>query len=328
VVFNIAMGNHGGTASSGSLDALIEYMRGALSLCEHEVTVGWEAIRPDAVNLLFEHFPDRTFVDKITSLKRSSSTRFGIIATDLIVASTIPGAKYSTPLHDDVDDVGDVVDIDAMIRNRIQGFEALSREVDFVWSWLPRTADEARRHNPVSEFFPVGHVAEIPAKLRRSPKDVDVLFLGTRTPHRERILDALRSQGLEVLCVGRGFPSAYRSRRMLDSLIDRSKIGLNLNLHSVRESSDPGPRFVSCMRIVGLLEREACVVSEETPLDNPYKDYMHSAKPEAIAETCRALLAGDLWRDAARNSTERFRAEMDASQICGPVVARTLAAMN
>jgi hypothetical protein len=316
VVFNIAMGNHGDAVSTASLDPLVEYMRGALSICGYEVTVGWDTIRPDAVNLLFEYFVDRNLVDNIVSLRRRSSVKFGIVATDLIVGSSIPDAKYSMPLDGH------------MVPNRIQGFETLAREVHFVWSWLQRTADAARRHNPVSECFPVGHVAEVPARLRRSPRDIEVLFLGMRTPHRDRVLDALRSHGLKVVCVGQGFPSEHHSRRILESLIDRSKIGLNLNLLSERELSDIDPRFASGMRIVSFLERETCVVSEETPLDNPYKGYMHSAEPEAIAETCRALLSGDRWRSAGRDFTKRFREEMDASKICGPVVARTLTTMN
>jgi hypothetical protein len=311
------MGNHGEAASSGYLDPWIEYMRGALSRCGHEVTVVWNAVRPEAVNLLFEFFLDPGLVENIVSVRRSSSIKFGVVATELIVGSSIPYAKYSMLLDDD------------MIRARIQGFESLSRSVDFVWSWLQRTADETRRHNLVSEFFPVGHVAEVPARLRRSPKDIDLLFFGMRTLHRDHILDLLRSRGLNVTCVGRGFPAGYRSRRMLESLIDRAKIGLNLNLHAGR---DPDcvvdPRFASCIRIVDMLERDTCVVSEDIPLDNPYAGYMQSAHPEALADTCLELLSKQQWRAAGQAAARRFRAEMDVTRICGPVVQRTLACID
>jgi len=310
------MGNHGDAVSTVSLDPPVEYLRGALSICGHEVTVGWETIRPDAVNLLFEYFVDRSVIENIVSMRRRSSIRLGIVTTDLIVQSSIPDAEFSMPLGAN------------LVPDRIQGFETLAREVDFIWSWLQRTSDEARRHNPVSEYFPVGHVAEVPAKLRRSPRDIEVLFLGMRTPHRDRVLHSLGSQGLKVVPVGQGFPTEHLSHRMVESLIDRSKIALNLNLVSESEITGVDPRFASGMRIVGFLERDTSVVSEETPLDNPYKEYMQSAEPEALAETCRAVLSNDRWLSAGRDCAARFREAMDVAKICGPVVARTLAAMN
>jgi hypothetical protein len=314
VVFNIAMGNFGDSLGNESFDPMIEYMRGTLSTCGHEVAVTWNSFRQDAINLIFEFFLDTALVDTMSFLRRTSTIKFGIVTTDLIVASSFPDAKYSMPTHD-------------IARKRIAGFEASARKADFVWSWLRRTADEARRHNPISEFFPVGHVAEVPEDLRRSPKDIDVVFLGMCTPHRARILDALRARGITVVCVGPGFPADYRSQQMLDSLLDRAKIGLNLSLDRER-ANGIDPRFASCLRIVRLLERGTCVLSEEIPLDNPYRAYMRSVEPDAIAQACFALLSADHWRNVGQKSAERFRHEMDVSIVCAPVVARTLAAVT
>jgi len=314
--FNIVMVNHDETGKTEYLDPLIGYQRSALSACGHEVTVVWDDIRPNAINLLFEYFVLPKFVESITSLRRSSPIKFGIIATELIVAGTIPYAQHGMPFD------GDKA---AMLRNRIAGYEALARNVDFVWCWLERTSVETSQCNAGSEFFPVGHVVDVPRSLRRSPKDIDVLFFGTRTPHRERLIDLLRAQGLSMVCVGRGFSTGFYSRQKLLSLIDRAKIGLNLNLHGEHETeSGIDPRFASCMRIVDMLERETCIVSEHIPLDNPYAGYMNCAEPHDLAETCRALLTGDRWRAAGEDAAARFRVEMDVTKICAPVIDRTL----
>ena len=314
--FNIIMGNHGETGTSGYLDPLVGYQRSALSACGHEVTVVWDDIRPDAINLFFEYFPIPKFVDNVRRLRRASLIKFGIIATELMVGRTIPYAQHGM-IYDG--------DKPTMLRNRIAGYEALSRDVDFVWSWLQRTAEETQQFNTASEFFPVGHVVDVPRGLRRSPKDIDVLFFGTRTPHRERLLDTFRVKGISVVCVGRNFSTGYHSRLKLDSLIDRAKIGLNLNLHGEHETETGiDPRFASCMRIVDMLEREACIVSEHIPLDNPYAGYMQCAEPQDLADVCRALLAEDRWRVAGEEAASRFRVEMDVTKICAPVIERTL----
>ena len=131
--------------------------------------------------------------------------------------------------------------------------------------------------------------------------------------------------GTSVVCVGRNFSAGYHRRLKLDLLIDRAKIGLNLNPHGEHETeTGVDPRFASCMRIVEMLERETCVVSEHIPLDNPCADYMQCAEPQDLAETCRTLLAEDRWRPAGEDAASRFRIEMDVTKVCAPVIERTL----
>jgi hypothetical protein len=317
VWFNIVLENHDETGRTGYLDPLIDYQRSALSACGHEVTVVWDDLRLDAVNLLFEYFPNPAFVDRIHGLRRASRFRLGIVATELIVAHTIPYAQHGMPFFG-----GDKA---TMLRNRLDGYAALSREVDFVWCWLQRTADETERYNAASAFFPVGHVFDVPRILRRSPRDIDVLFFGTHTPHRAHLLESMRANGVSVVCVGRGFHDGFCSKQKLDSLIDRAKIGLCMNLHGEHETAARvDPRFASCMRVVEMLKRETCIVSEQIPLDNPYTDYMRCAEPAALAETCRHMLADDRWRSAGQEAAARFRTEMDVRKVCAPVIERTL----
>ncbi len=91
--FNISMNNHGSIEACEVLAPQIDYMRGALSKCGHDVTVTHDKIYPDAVNLLFEHFPSDDIASKFIDFKIANSLRIGVIATELMVGGSIPYAK-------------------------------------------------------------------------------------------------------------------------------------------------------------------------------------------------------------------------------------------
>jgi hypothetical protein len=314
--FNFIMKNHGATASGEYLAPLTDYMRAALGRCGHETTLVLDQIYPGAINVFFEYFPDPAFIDRVLELRRSAGLKIGVIATELMVDGTIPYGKHGMAWDGDKEE---------FFRGRVNGFERFARGVDFVWSWLQRTAHEYRDTARVSRYFPVGHTAATAPGLNRSPKDIDVLFFGSRTPHRTAVLESFRAQGLQVTCIGRGFPVGYLSKCYLGSLMDRARIGLNLNLHAEDDTvGGIDPRFASCMRITEMLQKEMCIVSEAIPLDNPYAGFMCSEPPEKLAATCRELLAQDGWRQAGELAAARFRAQMDVVDLCRPVIDETL----
>lgn len=315
--FNFVMKNHGATATTEYLAPLTDYMRATLGRCGHETTLEQDQIYRSAINVFFEYFPDADFIHRILELKQRHSLKIGVIATELMVGGAIPYGKHGM-LWDG--------DKEALARNRVAGFSRFARGVDFVWSWLERTAREYRDCASVSRFFPVGHVFEIPTFVRHSPKDIDVIFFGMRTPHRTAVLETFQAHGIEVKCVGRGFPLGYLPKTYLASLMDRAKIGLNLNLHSQDDTVDGiDPRFASCMRITEMLDRELCILSEDIPLDNPYRDFMHSDSPEQLAIKCKQLLSDGGWREGGAHAAARFRKEMNVLDVCKPVIDETLA---
>jgi hypothetical protein len=213
-----------------------------------------------------------------------------------------------------------------IINARMAGFARVARSADFIWCLLERTALEYAHSNSACEFFPVGHVAQAPIELRRSPKDIDAVFFGTLTPHRGTVLKAMMAAGMSVLPIGRGFPIGWLPPSLLLSLLDRAKIGINLTLHALEKGeSGTDPRFVSCMRVVEMFERDLCVVSEDIPFDNPYSPYMVSALPEDMAQTCRELLDSGRWEEQGKSAADAFRRDMDVTKVCNPVIERTLA---
>lgn len=332
--FNILVGNHGGLEYLECLAPLINYFRVTLGLCGHEVTVVPDQWRGGAVNLLLENFPDsRHWVEQIRSVRREHGFRVGVIATEVFVNGSIPYANSGIFFGDTQLEREKA----EYIRRRNEGFSAVASEVDFVWSMFQRTARELEPRSRFVKFFPMGHIGGLPALCRRAPKDIDIAFFGTITPHRASVLSRLcRDNGLNIVTVGRcaapGFTPSYPGfvpSFVVASILDRAKIGLNLTLCAVGDAG-PGvdPRFASCVRVVEMLERDVCVVSEDIPLDNAYHDYMVSAPLERLADTCQRLLATGEWRERGLQSAARFREEMDVNKVCAPIIAQTLDALD
>jgi len=317
--FNFVMRNHGATAGGEYLSPLTDYMRATMGACGHETTLVQDEIYPSAINVFFEYFTDPAFVEQVLELRRAHGLKIGVIATELMIGGTIPYAKHGMPWSGDKQ---------TYLEQRVAGFERFASGVDFVWSWLERTAQQYRDCASASRFFPVGHVAGCSPATHSSPKDIDVMFFGTRTPHRTAVLESFRAHGIKVVCVGRGFPVGYLSKSYLASLMDRAKIGLNLNLHAEDDTVDGiDPRFASCMRIVEMLERQLCIVSEVIPLDNPYRDFMRSESPERLALACKELLSDGAWQRAGEIASAKFRTQMSVVDICKPVIDVTLASI-
>ncbi len=329
MLFNILVGNHGASFHSLQLlGPLVNYVRSTLSICGHGVTIARSAWSDDAVNLLFEHFPDpRFWANEIRRARREQGCIVGVVATELLVNNTIPYAKNG--IHSSEIASQDEREQENYIRKRIEGLNAVAPEVNFLWSFLERTAHEFESRCGLSRFFPVGHAVGLPRESRQSPKDIDVAFFGTLTPHRAAILEKMARNGnLNIVTVGRGTPAGVLPDYMIASLLDRAKIGLNLTLSAIDESPpDLDPRFASCIRVVQMLEHDVCVVSEDIPLDNPYQDYMCSSPLEGLMETCLQLLKTGEWRERGLQRAARFREKMDVRKVCAPVINETLAAL-
>ena len=330
--FNLLLANHGGLDSLEFLAPTIGYLRAALGRCGHEVTITPNEWRRDAVNILLENFPDAPHWAAQIRDARGHGLKVGMVATELFVNGAIPYGNDGIFFSGDEDRA----ERERYLQARNEGFAAVAGEVDFAWAFLERTAGELGRRCGVSEFLPVGHVGRVPAAERRAPKDIDIAFFGTLTAHRVAVLRDLQKAGLNVVSAGRcvtpgyvptygGFVPGY----FVESLLDRAKIGLNLTLSAAGPgTAGADPRFASCMRVVEMLERDVCVVSEEIPLDNPYRDYMISAGLEQLADTCRRLLDSGTWRERGERMAGRFRSEMDVSRVCAPVFTRTLEALG
>ena len=314
--FNLATSNHAPDMQE-SLAPLVDYTRGMLQACGHEVTISPDLIFRDAINLYFEHFLDGPGNVQQLRHVRAQGCRVGVIATELMVQGTIPYAKHGMQY------------LPGVLERRMDGFHAVLPEIDFLWSFLERTADAYRPEIRNCEFLPFGCLDLVPEGMRRSPKQADIFFFGRVTPHRLAIVQKFVDAGINIITAGDGFGGPKVPRYLIESYLDRARIGLNLTLHAFDDSAaDADPRFASCARMVQMLERSVMVLSEEIPLDNPYREFCASAPVDGLVDLCRQLLAQDRWAiDGPRNAM-RFHDQMNVRKVCAPVIARTLATLG
>lgn len=190
--FNILTENHGRPETVQRLDPIIRYLRSVLGGSGHDVTVVHDQLYPKAINIYLENFlGSRDYAAEFRQLRRTHGIVIGVIATELMIGGTIPYARHGITFKS-------AASGEELIRRRVSAFEATIAEADFLWSFLPRTADEYSTRCAVSEFFPVGSTVLVPADERRSPKDVDIFFFGKATPHRAAVINSLTRAGLQV----------------------------------------------------------------------------------------------------------------------------------
>jgi hypothetical protein len=171
--------------------------------------------------------------------------------------------------------------------------------------------------------------------MLRAPKDIDVLFCGAMTPYRERILKTFEDRGISVLACGAGTERGKMPKPIYESYLDRAKIGLSITFGGPPtglpedqaiglEDKDTDLRFASCSRIVEMLLRDICVLSEEIPLDNPYVNFMVQTPADSMADVCASLLENDLWRQIGTSNSAQWRRQMNALVVNKPVIERTI----
>jgi hypothetical protein len=312
--FNIILGNH---SAVHLVSPVAEYVQWTLSSCGYETAVTLNKLEKQAINIFFEFFAEADYNAQLLKMKRDYGLVIGQIATELIIDGEIPYFQEGEGAR--------------QIRNkeRVPGFELMVQELDFLWSFLERTAASYKKAAKISEFFPYGSIAGFKPEIPSAPKDLDVVFFGYKTPHREAIIANCARHGIAVAAYGRGFPNGHQDPVFLQSALQRAKIGLNLVLEPPKAGLDVlDPRFASCGRIKEMLDHNLCIISEEIPLDNPYAPYMVSEPVELIPIKIKELLGTGRWRDTGLRLSDAFRREMDVIKVCRPVIARTINALN
>jgi hypothetical protein len=136
-------------------------------------------------------------------------------------------------------------------------------------------------------------------------KDVDVLFFGSVTPRRARVIDEL-SKTLRVLAL-LDAPAAFRN-----DLIARAK--LNLNLHATDEY-----QHLSLARVSVLLNNRCVVVSEQANTHKELQALMATVEYGRLTGACRALLATQDLEAMAGASFAAYQ-QMPMSEVLRPLL--------
>lgn len=150
-----------------------------------------------------------------------------------------------------------------------------------VWDYSRRNLEglKARGLAARAAVLKIGTVPEMTRIKPAENQDIDVLFYGTVTERRRKILKSVEKTGLKVTALFK----AYGKER--DAMIARSKIVLNLHKHDAQ--------IFEIVRVSYLLANAKAVISEGGSATEIEPDLMPGlilAAPETIAPECRRLV--------------------------------------
>ncbi len=144
----------------------------------------------------------------------------------------------------------------------------------------------------------VGYMPELTHIRKIEHEDIDVLFIGSLHPRRQKIIDELKQRGLRVEVI----QDMYGPPR--DAMIARSKIILNLHLQ-------PANVF-EVVRVSYMLANRKCVVSEwgdDKELEGPYQDAVVFRPYEELVSACLEYISdGQKRREQEKAALRIFSA--------------------
>lgn len=287
---NIITGNLGQAIHT---EDLLEYVREGLTSAG--LTVGYSQTEylTHGINILLEH-PFGAVYDQLYVMRKLlPHSKLFMIVTELLTPS---GFNSSNSKQTGRINPEDHYDDGEYWANRTRDFMRFIPVVDGfimvglqkVGGMLPAGYDEG-----VATYFQLGkpvHLVPLchpPAQsrpasaVRQGEKDIDVLFTGTLTPYRVKVLDELRSSNLKVVALEAHMPAYLRN-----NYVDRSKLSIGLKLSEETEILSTMRAYYHLVhRIPHVFER----TSIRSPLD-PFLNVVDSGKPFIAA--CADLASG------------------------------------
>lgn len=163
-----------------------------------------------------------------------------------------------------------------------------------VWDFDARNIAKLARLGVAGiRHVPIGYAPGL-TRIPWIEQDIDILFFGLMTPHRQAILADLQTAGLRVMVL-QGLYGAER-----DAWIARAK--LVLNIHATPDSLFEAPR------VCYLLANRKAVVSEcadAGEVDADLAAGLAAVPRNGIVDVCRHLLADSAAREALAKAGHR-----------------------
>jgi hypothetical protein len=155
-----------------------------------------------------------------------------------------------------------------------------------VWDYSQRNIAWLNQNNDsTAQLIPIGYSPEIYRIPKPEIQDIDILFYGAINERRSKILDELRSAGLNVL----NLIGVYGDE--LDSYISRSKVILNLHFHETN--------IFEVVRVSYLLNNKKAVVSEvgvDTEIEADLREAVIGVKYDKLVTACIKVVQDDALR--------------------------------
>lgn len=287
---NIITGNLGQAIHT---EDLLEYVREGLTSAGLKVGYSQTEYLTHGINILIEH-PFGAVYDQLYVMRKLlPHSKLYMIVTELLTPS---GFNSSNSKQMGRINPEDHYDDGEYWTNRTREFMRFVPVVDgFIMVGLHKVLGmlPAGYEEGVSSYFQLGkpvHLVPLchpPApsrpttSLRHREKDIDILFTGTLTPYRIKVLDELRSRNFKVVALEAHMPAYLRN-----DYIDRCRLSLGLKLSEET-------KILSTMRAYHHLVHRIPHVFERTsirsPLD-PFINVIDSGEP--FIEACTELLSG------------------------------------
>lgn len=287
---NIITGNLGQAIHT---EDLLEYMREGLTSAGLKVGYSQTEYLTHGINILVEHPFDAVYDQLSVIRKRYPHSTLHVVVTELLTPSGFNSSNSKMTGRMTPEDHYD--DGEYWI-NRTRDFMRFVPVVDgfilvglhMIRGILPPGYDQG-----VARYFQLGKpVHLIPlchppvqlypaASARHGEKDIDILFTGTLTPYRTKVLNELRSRNFKVVALEAHMPAYLRN-----NYVTRSKLSVGLKLSEDTE-------FLSTMRAYYHLVHRIPHVFERTSIPSPLNPFLNmSDSGEPFIAACAGLLSG------------------------------------
>lgn len=179
-----------------------------------------------------------------------------------------------------------------------------------TWDYSERNIEKLERIGARScKHLRIGYHRKLRRLTKRANQDIDVLFYGSINDRRKAILRTLLERGLETKAV---FGLYGRDR---DSLIERSKVVLNLHLYD--------SKIFEVVRVFYLMTNSKAVVSEvgpETHVEQCYLQGIRAVPYESLADACASLVANGDERSQLETAAFDAITKLPQSELLAPLL--------
>lgn len=255
---------------------------GLKSSIEKELVLG-------AHNILLENFTDEYKVHLLNF--KNKGGKFSIIATELLNNNSFNNFGNNTK------DTTQYSDLKYWSR-RFDNFLRLEKYATSIFHLNPTQANlYSTLLNRKVEFLPHGYVNGFTSVQHRAlkDKDIDILFTGSATPYRKKILDQLKTKcnlfTTDVLTA-----NFHR-----DDLVSRTKISLNIR-------QNENWNVFSNSRAHYHVSNQSFLLTEPCLDSCSMIDYVEISQ-STIVEDALILLENNTWYEKAQQSEYRFKKE-------------------
>ena len=287
--------------------------------------------RPQQKIYYLTHDPLRTLLYSLESLGHDvictrnsfAKDRINILATaynldsqnaNILIKSKVNYVVYQTEVLS-AKGINVFYDKTANVRSALGGKKAIQTYLRvlsnsrMVWDCFSFNKNFLSKLNIDCGLIRHGYHPNLEGQPKKQNLDLDLLFFGSLTPYRKRILDALNKKGYKLAVLSLE-PPLFR-----DDCLRRTK--LNLSIRANPQGMSHLPHF----RVLTGLYHHTLTVSEICSEQKWMEDMVMMVPPEQLVETCDRILQSGEWEERAQKCRANFL-QKPMTEYLRPLVAR------